>query len=63
MAGPTTLLDPGRLTRLGVPGSPYAPKMLAVLRYRRIPCRLILASHGAPGDQKKGGTFRPRPSL
>jgi glutathione S-transferase len=33
---------------LGVPGSPYTRKMLALLRYRRIPYRMLWGSHFDP---------------
>ena len=33
----------------GAPASPYTRKMLAVLRYRRIAYRLLLAGSAVPG--------------
>ena len=35
---------------LGVPASPYTRKMLALLRYRRIPYRVLWGSHIAPPE-------------
>lgn len=39
-----------RLELLGVPGSPYTRKMLALLRYRRIPYSVIWGTHRTPPE-------------
>ena len=40
-----------QVTLNGVPGSPYTRKMLSLMRYRRIPYKLILASHVTSKDR------------
>jgi glutathione S-transferase len=47
------------LELMGVPGSPYTRKMLALMRYRRIPYRLLPGTRHLLNDNKQ--RFRPRP--
>ena len=56
-----SLLDDGRVTLMGVPGSPYTRKMLALLRYRQIPYRLLLGSNVQGGEI--AGLPQPKVSL
>ncbi|WP_374569769.1 glutathione S-transferase N-terminal domain-containing protein [Phenylobacterium sp.] len=55
MAADQAVLNDERLTLTGAPGSPYTRKMLAVLRYRRIPYSFDIGAHGR--------TDLPRPQV
>lgn len=47
---PARLLADPRITLMGVAGSPYTRKMLALLRYRQLPYRLLIASNVSGGE-------------
>lgn len=51
------------LELLGVPGSPYTRKMLALLRYRRLAYRLIPGGRHWVGSQPERYKERPKPKV
>ena len=47
------MTDTAPIALCGAPGSPYTRKMLAVLRYRRIPYRFLISGSAAAADLPK----------
>ena len=51
------------LELMGVPGSPYTRKMLALLRYRRLGYRLLPGSRHRPKTDAERYRSRPEPKV